>query len=224
MKYEYLKRYNAEQLFKKLTEDVNAEALESNLNKDYLEIREDLLTVYKSIDMSSPYKFDLMFGIELYDYFQMFDDFTETLASNYDFWRYLSLKVVPEIIIKRHGLVSEYFYSKNVRIYLSALWWYIHLCWQGTKERTIECLNDLSTDYILQLTERPGKTGVYLEITRKIMRKIHQLTPKERNKKIGGAVLFRRIMILNHTMIENYNLLMESNEDEYVNLLFERCM
>lgn len=195
--------------------------IELTLPIEYRKIRQDLLNIAGTIEKS--YSFDLKFGTSLYVYFNQLDGFNESIASNYDFWRYLSIKVVPDIVEKRHGLVPAYYYEKNVRIYLSTLWWFIHLTYQGTIDKTLVCLKELNTDYILQLVERPGKNGIYVDIMRCIIRKISKLPIEIRNQKLNGANLFRRIMIQNTAKFENYNLVFEGKVDEYVDGLFKSC-
>jgi hypothetical protein len=193
----------------------------ANLDVEYQNLRKDLVELAGTVTQS--YDYDLNFGIKLYEYFSKIDGFNESIASDYDFWRYLSIKVVTDIVEKRHGLVPSYYYEKNVRIYLSTLWWYIHLTYQGNMEDTYNCLKDLNTDYILQLVERPGKNGVYLDIMRCIIKYISKLPESERNKKFNGANLFRRVMIQNTAKVDNYNLLFDGKVERYVVDLFESC-
>lgn len=192
-----------------------------NLDIEYQDLRNDLLKLAGNVAQN--YEYDLNFGIRLYEYFNSIEGFNESIASDYDFWRYISIKVVPDLVEKRHGLIPSYFYEKNVRIYLSTLWWYIHLAYQGDMTSTYECLKDLNTDYILQLVERPGKNGVYLEIMRCILKFISKLSESDRNKKLNGANLFRRILIQNTAKVDNYNLLLDGKVERYVVGLFESC-
>ena len=193
----------------------------SYLDIEYQKLRAALVNMAGNIVAN--YDYDLNFGIRLYEFFNRIEGFNESVASDYDFWRYISIKVVPDIVEKRHGLVPSYFYEKNVRIYLSTLWWYIHLTYQGNMQSTYECLKDLNTDYILQLVERPGRNGVYLEIMRCIIKFISKVPENERNKKLNGANLFRRIMIQNTARVDNYNLLFDGKVERYVASLFELC-
>jgi len=193
----------------------------SYLDIEYQNLRNDLIKLAGQVESS--YDYDLNFGIKLYEYFNNIKGFNESVASDYDFWRYLSIIVVPDIIEKRHGLTPSYYYEKNVRIYLSTLWWYIHLTYQGDLNSTYDCLKDLNTDYILQLVERPGKNGVYLAITRCIIKYISKVSEVERNKKYNGANLFRRVMIQNTAKVDNYNLVFDDKVERYVISLFESC-
>ena len=87
-----------------------------NLIDDYKQIRNDLLLLHNKYKTFKDYKYDLHYGLDIYNYFNSKDWFNETIASNYDFWRYICIKVIPDIIFKRHGLVPAYYYEKNVRI------------------------------------------------------------------------------------------------------------
>ena len=222
MKYKVLKRNDAKKLFEEYEQ--NGLPKQFELSKEYLKMRDDLLELanLKSFNKSELYKFDLDFAINLYDYFNELEDFNETVASNYNFWMYISLKVVPDIVAKRRGFVAEYYYSKNVRIYLATLWWYVHISWQGSIEKTYDCLEKLNTDYILQLVERTGK-GIYLEVSRAIIKRICSVSDKERNKRVNDANLMRRVLMLNTAKIENFNLLFENDVDAYVAMLFKEC-
>lgn len=194
-----------------------------SLDYEYTQIRNDLINIFYNCKKYSDYKLDLEFATSIYEYFNSKPWFNENVASNYDFWRYLSIKVVPDIINERHGLVASYFYEKNVRIYLSTMWWYIHMSYQGDIETTKSCLEKLNTDYILQFVERPGREGTYIEITREIINRISKLPKEVLNKKVGNANLFRRILIQNTARIENYNLILENNAKKYVDNLLQSC-
>lgn len=86
------------------------------LSENELKIRNDL-NGFANFELEN-YAFDLDFAVKLYKYFDINSSiFDEVKASNYNFWYYLSLNVVPDLVTKRHGLVDSYFYSKNVRIY-----------------------------------------------------------------------------------------------------------
>jgi hypothetical protein len=148
-----LTREEAEQLFNEYQSTPVIGSYYSDLDPDYQTIRSDLL---KLADIGKfEYDYDLEFAGKLYSYFNGLNGFNEMVASNYGFWRYISLKVVPDIIQHRHGLVPEYYYAKNVRVYIPTLWWYIHLSMQSSLEDTINLLSRYNTDYIVQLVERP---------------------------------------------------------------------
>lgn len=202
-----------------------------SLNSDYKKIRMDLLyayeqsKVYKDQSLTSilEYETDLKFACQIYVYFNNLPWFNETIASNYDFWRYICVCIAPDIIEQRHGRTIDYYYNKNVRLYFPTMWWYIHMSFNNDLTYTYESLRHLNTDYILQLVERPGKEGMYLSISRRIMYYICRLEKKILEHKIDKKNLLRRVMIQNTSKINNYNLVFDSNEDLYVKRLFSSC-
>ena len=221
MKFLCLKRDEAKSIFTSYVNDGIPEFFEDELDDDYKKIRNDILGFEPKSE--SGYLYDLKFGVELYKYFNSLKGFNETIASNYDFWRYICVKVLPDIVYKRHGFVESYYYDKNVRIYIPTLWWYIHMSYQKNIDSTYETLKKFNTDYILQLVERPGREGMYLDITRKIVKYL-SIIPKEKvNIKIAGANLMRRVLIQHTARINNYNLIVEDEVDEYVRELFTLC-
>lgn len=223
MKIKELKIDEAKKNFLEIeSEDINNSFFDS-LDQDYSKIRKDILSFVPRIEKN--YQFDLAFAIKIFEYFNAknFIFFNEHTASNYNFWRYICLKVVPDIIIKRHGLKEEYFYSKNVRIYLPTLWWFIKMCWQGNADATRECLKDFSTDIILQIVERPGRDGMFLEVSRIMIKYLSKIDGKIRNEKKGGQTLIRRLLIQHTARNNNFNLVVEGKTEEYVKGLFSSC-
>lgn len=188
-------------------------------------LREKILAIKDSIpETDSQYEFDLPFALKFYELMNSESEFNETIASNYDFWRGLCLDVVPDIVFNRHhGFQPDYFYKKDNRIYLSTMWWYIQLSYQGDIEATFEVLQPLTTDYIMQLVDRASKNGVYLATTRLIMKDLALVPTKIRTEQKNGQNLFRRIMMQDVARRENYNLLFEDENQTYVDELFEAC-
>ena len=221
MEFNKLINSDAERKLRSYQDKRNIASIISKLNDDYLKIRNDLFNLAGEI--KSNYDFDLNFGLKLYKYFNEINGFNVSIASDYDVWRYISVCVVPDLIVQRHGFQPEYFYKKNVRIYLSTLWWFIHLTYQNSDEETYEKLKCLSTDYILQIVERPGKNGVYVEIMREIIRQLVEFPEEIRNQKIGGKTLIRRVMIQNTAKDDNFNLVFDKKVERYVSSLFESC-
>lgn len=196
----------------------------NNLNSDYQEIREELLNIETTaMEEKNLYKRDLTFACYLYDYLNEQSFFNETLANDIGFWIYLCVAVVPDIVFRRFGFSPEHFFEKNGRIYLQSLWLYIHMSYQGNTERTYYMLEHLSTDYILQMAERTGRDGFYVEVYREIMRIISSLPVEVINKQINGANLLRRVMIQNTAKTAVYNLVAENKIHEYVSNLFSLC-
>ena len=180
-----------------------------SLNTDYMKMRKDIERIYESIKSIVPdiksYEFDVRFGVSLYHYLNKnHPDFNMRLASNDEFWIYLSLRVVPHIVGERWGIDNEsHYWSKGVRIWLRSIWWYVYLSWQGNitdTERMLlsECFN---TDSILNLSERGGRYGTYINVCRQIM-KCYSGIPiskiRKYNEKLeGNLTLFRIVMKLN---------------------------
>lgn len=224
MKILILTRDEAATLFNKyVANNSMLENIEDSLTADYKKLRIDLLNIEKASTQSESYKTDLSFALKLYEYLNCCDWFSETLAGNYGFWRYVSLKVVPDLVLRRCGFNEPYFYEKTTRMYVPKLWWYIHMSYQGDVSKTEKVLLSLNTDYIMQLVERTGRSGFFLEISREIMRQFSLLPPNVSNKKVNGSNLFRRVLIQNTAKMDNYNLIVENDAHKYVQDLFSSC-
>lgn len=151
------------------------------------------------------YYIDAHVGLGLYDYLWKQPGFTMRAAADDGFWRYMSVKVVPDIVAQRWGRENnDHFWSKPSRNWLRSIWWYVHLSWQGTQEATAELLEkpQFSTDTILNFIERNGRKGVSVETYRSIMYyygKLSELDLKEYDKHKKGIRddLFRAVMRLN---------------------------
>lgn len=166
------------------------------------------------------YKFDLIFGRELYLRFKKEFSITESLAANDNFWIYLSIKVVPDIVFWRWDAgAHDRFYNKSRRIWLKTLWWYWHLSWQGNVQTTQRFLESNSTDEIVQLVERSSPAGYRVKLCRAIMKHyaFHCFTTGN-----GDAMFFRRLMKLNtarSAVVEP--ALYEGEEEGYVKGLYD---
>ena len=134
------------------------------------------------------YLLDLRVGISLYQLMPLGTDFSVIDANNNDIWRYISVKVMPDITYLRYPdpekevrdaggrLNHKRFYSATRRIWLKTLWWYVHLSWQGSAEKTFEVLKNNATDNINKLIETPGK-GYRLSLYRNIVREYSETAP-----------------------------------------------
>ncbi len=220
--YKYLNKSKAIQEF---NEYENSRLIEvDKLNSFYKKIREDLLNFHEEykhfIDTRKVYEYDLSMALEIYEYFDL-RTYGYSNLSNYDFWRYICIKVVPDIIEERHGLNPEYYYKKNVRIYIPTLWWYIHMTWQGSHEETRKILNKHNTDTIQSLVERPGKQGAYLETYRKIISYYDKLDQKDKRYGTTGRNYLLRTLMVMHTakcLLINPDLV---GVDQYVRNIYE---
>ena len=188
-------------------------------------LREKILEIKENIpDAIGTYSFDYKFAFGLYELLNSYENFNESIASNYQIWNRLNLYCVPDVICERHGLNPDYFYLKNNRSYLAVMWWFVHLCKQETKEQTYNLLSQIpSTDYIMQLVDRASGNGVYLETSRLIMNKLISLPRSIINETINGQNLFRRVMMQDVARRSNTNLIFENNALQYVKELFLKC-
>lgn len=198
-------------------------SLFDDLDSDYLRIREDLMFYLENKPDVGEYNLDLYFATRIYEYFNSIKGFDENVAEDYDFWRYICIKVIPELVMLRHGLDPKYYFEQTNRMYVPTMWWYIHMSYNEDIDTTTTILRELSTDYIMQLVDRKGRYGFYLSVSREIMRCISLIPRATRNHKENGKVLFRRVMIQNTAISENYNLAVENATKEYVYKLFKAC-
>ncbi len=169
------------------------------LSDSYNNIRNDLVNKFNSIIITDvkreSYIQDVEFGLLIYEYFQ--DSISMRIAASDDFWRHLSVEVIPHIVAKRWGIDNEdRFWKKSRRIWLKQIWWYIYLTWGGTIEETKKILmsKNMNTDIILNLVERSGKKGYFVDVQRLIIKYYSNLSNYN-----GESLrnIFRRVMILN---------------------------
>lgn len=198
-------------------------------SEEYIRIRKDLSEFYRLLreKYSREYDIDVHFGINLYQYLWSLYGFSTRVAANDDFWRYLSVKVIPHIVAERWGKDNdEHFWRRSTRIWLGSIWWYIHLSWQGNIENTSKVLKSagFDTDTILNLVERAGRKGYYTDVYRYIMYFYSRVPQDElikyRTDKKHRS-LFRMIMKLNtaRTMVIEPGLYL-GGELEYVRSLY----
>ena len=184
-----------------------------DVNKDYQIIRyilrkmdQDARLEADDDDVFEKYSYDIQMAKRLYQYLGEQDWFNMRVASDAGFWRYLSLMVIPDVVGKRwENTKEDHFWKQPTRIWLSELWWYFYLSWQGSINETFNLISmpRFSTDTIQNLVERVGKKGTYCETYRYIMyffgrvpaSVLEGFSKKNKNKKYD---LFRTVMIL-HT-------------------------
>ena len=209
------------------------------VNSDYLKMRCDIESIYNDVlriadenNCNTEYFIDYKFGLMLYDYLNNTHNLSVRKAADDSFWRYLSLKVCPHLIEQRWGKDNEgRYWSRPSRIWFRQIWWYVHLSWQNDMETTEEVLKSprFSTDTILNLVERTGRKGTYIEVYKYIMYYYQYISETEMqrfkslyNSKGRKDDLFRIIMKLNtaKTMVIE-PALYEGGTDGYVRSLFE---
>ncbi len=203
---------------------------------DYLKIRKDIQEFNQKVRCEcqdnltkKDYYVDVHIGILLYDYFWRVPGFNLRVAANDDFWRYLSIKVIPDVVADRWEYDNEsHYWSKPARIWLRSIWWYVHLSWQGDMETTTQVLESpcFTTDSILNLEERTGRKGTFISVYRYIMyyySHIPQQVLDDFNKttKEKQDDLFRIVMKLNTAKVMVVDpALYLGGEKEYVRSLF----
>lgn len=202
--------------------NMNPATIASNLTSEFKRIRELLIQARDDIfdewhlDTAEKlgYDFDLLFAIRLYDILGLNNNFSNRAASNDEIWRFLSIRVIPDIVHSRWGM-NEARYMTSRRIWLKNLWWYIHLSWNGDTEKTYEILKNNTTDTVLQLVERPG-VGYYVSLYREIMLQYSCINDL-------GRTLFRKVLKLNTALLPvTYPELISGGIKEYVSYLFRK--
>lgn len=161
------------------------------------------------------YLADMEIGLELYRLLPP-QELTLRCASDNGVWRFLSIAVVPDIVYSRWDDNPTRFWKQNQRIWLKTLWWFIHLSWQGCEETTRKILNELTTDEILQLVERPG-SGYRVGLYREIMKQLH-----EHGNGSDQRNIFRIVMKLNTALLVSIEPeFANGGTPGYVNKLFQ---
>lgn len=201
------------------------QGVRSDLQNRYAQIQEELGT--------RDYVIDVEMGLYLYDYLGK-RGFTVRAASNDGFWRFMALKVIPDLVGKRwRNDADDHYWAKPARNWPCAIWWYVHMSWQGDVDKTRDVLSspNFSTDTLLNLEERTGRYGSYIEVYRYIMYYYSVIDSGELNKINSSmrqmdkhATLFRTIMKLNtaRTMTVEPALYL-GGEMQYVKSLFREA-
>ncbi len=209
-----------------------------SIDSDFKQLRADIQLlnekVRKEIEdipdvKKEDYYLDYRLGLLLYEYFINQPGFSMRVAANDGFWRFLSVKVVPDVVAQRWGKDNDsHFWSQPTRIWLRSIWWFVHMSWQGSlaeTEKVLSCKH-FSTDTILNFEERTGRKGTQLEVYRQII-KLYSQVPEEilkeyaRGKSNNSDDLFRIVMKLNTAkMMVMDPALYLGGEQEYAKDLF----
>lgn len=128
------------------------------------------------------YGIDVAVGLKTYECLNRLG-FTAADAANDDVWRYLTIRVFPDITFQRwpnadkearedEGRINrKRFFRHTRRIWLKTLWWYVHLGWQGSANETKDVLKCFTADTISQIVERTGnayRVDVYRSLLKEI--------------------------------------------------------
>lgn len=202
---------------------------EVRLDPRYSDLRDEIVLAYNNTlnelnitdDTISrgknSYLVDCLFGIKLFNIFRT-NKYQMTIrdASTDGVWRFLSLRVVPDIVTRRNGIEHpDKYWKKAKRIWLRAIYWYIYLSWQGSVEKTFEAIKDNSTDTITQLVDRCGR-GYRELLCRQLIQQLSNFESSQRTE------VFRKVMVLNTArskVVEPY--LAEGGVAQYVKELYD---
>lgn len=196
--------------------------LEPNLSEEFSQLRSELLDIRNQIfeeydfdkGIHEKYVFDLNFGLKIYELLREKYELDNRTASEDDIWRYLSIKVIPDIVHSRWNFNPDRYFLLSRRIWLKQIWWYIHLSWQGNYQSTYKILKNNTTDTILNLVERPG-LGYNIQLYREIMRQYSYHQDDSR-------LLLRKVLVLNTAKVKTiYPGLNQGGIEDYVSTLFE---
>lgn len=189
---------------------------------------------------NSKYTIDCLCGLALKEFFENEENnwFSLRLAANDDFWAYLSIEIVPDLVYRRYEKSIDHYcwHEHRNRIWLKAIWWYTYMSWQGDMETTKKVLEApaLSTDSIVALVERPGK-GMRVDFSRALMKYVAHIDKEfvekfknnhtiksEDGKKDKSTTIFRALMKAN-TALSAYIEpdLCKDGVDGYVQMLFK---
>ena len=183
-----------------------------DIEPELMQLRKDLQSINEKVRgeiqdnpeiKKTDYYIDYRFGLLLFDYLRNQKGFTLRVAANDGFWRYLSVKIVPDVVSQRWGKDNDsHFWSLPTRIWLRSIWWYTYLSWQGDLESTENVLScrHFTTDTILNFEERTGRKGTHIETYRRIIKyysKVPEEIIREYSKNNKGDDIFRVIMKLN---------------------------
>lgn len=205
-----IRRLNRGEAEKAMQEWVESYPQIPKLDGEYAVLRNDLINLFQSVmknaleksPKAQEYYIDAEYGMQLYMYLSKKKWFSLRVAADDGFWRYLSLKIIPDAVAVRWGKDNEsHYWSTPVRIWLKQLWWYIYLSWntdEVTTRKIVESPN-CSTDTILNFVERSGKKGTCVDAYRWIIY-LYSLIPLHmvsEYKKQNKNDLFRVVMKLN---------------------------
>ena len=156
----------------------------SEYDDSYIDFRKEISDVFRNTleenEGKVNYLLDLNVGLKLYSLLPTGKGFTVVQANDDDFWRYISVKVIPDLTYLRYPkpekstvesggrLNHKRFYAHTRRIWIKTLWWYVYLSWQGSEKKTYDVLKDNTVDNINKLIETPGR-GYRLPLYRAMM-------------------------------------------------------
>lgn len=128
--------------------------LPNTSNPEMKELRRQLITdlpPYNSTarrNASGTGAYDMKVGLVLYRVLADAGLDIRTAADD-GWWRFLSIRLLPDLVKNRwDSTPPERFWKGRSRIWLRAMWWTVHLTWQGSEESTRKVLESVTTDTI----------------------------------------------------------------------------
>ena len=205
--------------FQKLTV---GNSINPELTKEFQELRDVLIEKRDEVfdkfmldqGIKEKYIFDLNYGLAIFEVLKNDFNLDNRVASNDDVWRYLSVKVIPDIVHSRWNFNEDHFYKMSRRIWLKQIWWYINLSWCGNKDNTYSVLKSNTTDTISNLVERPG-LGYNIELFREVMKQY----PLQND---DSRLILRKVLVLNTARVKMISPeLIEGGIERYVQNFYE---
>lgn len=184
------------------------------------------------------YYIDCYFGVELFKLLKV-SNFHYHDASNVNIWRYISLYIIPDLVLDRHGLKEKYFYAITNRIWLKTIWWYCMMSLQTKQvnnkkmydyEKTCNILQEFNTDYILNIVDRAGSDGFRIKLVREIIIQFYERRSEIKayysyNVSLLDREFPRRVMLLNVARLAVYEpTTYNGGIKGYVKDLFDFCL
>lgn len=238
-------RYSPKIAEGRFSEMVEANSFISKLliDDDEKQLRQEITDFCKKApDLSDAYAYDVFFAVSLYTTLNKKPWFKTIDYANYDFWRRLSLVLIPDIVYARRGpllenkanegALSQYFYQKPVRIYPASCFWYAYIFWQGSPEDTTEFLSKKSfftTDAIVASCERLGQPTFSREVYQQIFLQYTSLDEEKIQKalkKYKDMVHFLRAIFVQHTAkcLVFQPTMFKGGTPGYVNMLIDSVL
>lgn len=143
---------------------------------------------------------DIIFGSKVYEIFSK-EPYKIGIreASNDNFWRYIQISVVPNIIKERWGDNPDRFYALSRRLYLRIIWWFVFLAYDGTLEKTKKLLlsENFTSNTLAGIVERSGQNGYRFEVINSFIKKMSELNVPDSE--------FRKLAVLNSARLKAVN-------------------
>lgn len=175
------------------------------LTADHVWLREELLKEippFRSKESSGAGAYDISSGLALYRILGSASLDVRTAADD-GLWRFLSIKVVPDLVAQRWAhFPEERFFRGRSRIWLRTIWWMIHLTWQGSEAQTRAVLEGVTSDTIVQLIERPGRAGFRIELTRALFMERSLRNPSQEQFRAIMKLNTARVLVIEPTLAE----------------------